>query len=44
MAKLLDSGGENIEKYLNLIEEGKPDATQVQLLDLEDKLVELRNI
>jgi phage recombination protein Bet len=43
MAKLLESGGENIEKYLNLIEEGKLNATQVQVLNLEDKLTELRN-
>jgi hypothetical protein len=43
MAKLLESGKENIEKYLNLIEEGKLDATQVQVLNLEDKLTELRN-
>jgi hypothetical protein len=44
MAKLLESGKENIEKYLNLIEEGKLDATQVQVLNLEDKLTELRKI
>lgn len=43
MIKLLDSGVENIEKYLNLIEEGKLEATQVQVLNLEDKLTELRN-
>ena len=43
IAKLLESGLENIEKYLNLIEEGKLDATQVQVLNLEDKLTELRN-
>ncbi len=44
MAKLLESGKENIDKYLNLIEEGKLNATQVQVLNLEDKLTELRNI
>jgi len=44
MAKLLESGIDNIEKYLNLIEEGKLDATQVQVLNLEDKLTELRKI
>jgi hypothetical protein len=43
IAKLLESGLENIEKYLNLIEEGKLNATQVQVLNLEDKLKELRN-
>lgn len=43
MVKLLDSGSENIEKYLNLIEEGKLNATQVQVLNLEDKLTQLRN-
>lgn len=43
MVKLFDSGSENIEKYLNLIEEGKLNATQVQVLNLEDKLTELRN-
>jgi len=43
MVKLLDSGLENIEKYLNLIEEGKLNATQVQVLNLEDKLTQLRN-
>jgi hypothetical protein len=44
IAKLLESGIENIEKYLNLIEEGRLNATQVQVLNLEDKLTELRNI
>ena len=44
MTKLIESGLENIEKYLNLIEEGKLNATQVQVLNLEDKLTELRNI
>jgi len=44
MVKLFDSGSENIEKYLNLIEEGKLNATQVQVLNLEDKLTELRNV
>ncbi len=35
---------EEIEKYLNLVEEGKVSMTQVQVLNLEDKLKELRNI
>jgi len=43
MAKLLESGLENIEKYLNLIEEGKLNATQKQVLDLENKLKEFKN-
>ena len=34
---------EDIEKYLNLVEEGKVSMTQVQVLNLEDKLKELRN-
>jgi len=34
---------EEIEKYLNLVEEGKVTMTQVQVLCLEDKLKELRN-
>lgn len=34
---------EEIEKYLNLIEEGKVAMTQVQVLNLEDKLTFLRN-
>jgi len=34
---------EEIEKYLNLVEEGKVTMTQVQVLNLEDKLTELRN-
>jgi len=33
---------EEIEKYLNLVEEGKVTMTQVQVLNLEDKLTELR--
>jgi len=33
---------EEIEKYLNLVEEGKVTMTQVQILLLEDKLTELR--
>lgn len=43
MAKLLASGFENIEKYLNAIEEGKLNATQVQVLALNNKLKELKN-
>lgn len=35
---------EDIEKYLNLVEEGKVSMTQVQVLNLEDKLKELRNV
>jgi len=34
---------EDIEKYLNLVEEGKVSMTQVQVLNLEDKLTQLRN-
>lgn len=34
---------EEIEKYLNLVEEGKVAMTQVQVLNLEDKLTQLRN-
>jgi hypothetical protein len=34
---------EEIEKYLNLVEEGAVAMTQVQVLNLEDKLKELRN-
>jgi phage recombination protein Bet len=34
---------EEIEKYLNLVEEGAVTMTQVQVLNLEDKLKELRN-
>lgn len=34
---------EEIEKYLNLVEEGKVSMTQVQVLNLEDKLTTLRN-
>lgn len=33
---------EDIEKYLNLVEEGKVSMTQVQVLNLEDKLTQLR--
>ena len=35
---------EEIEKYLNLVEEGKVTMTQAQVLNLEDKLTELKNI
>lgn len=35
---------EDIEKYLKLVEEGKVTMTQVQVLNLEDKLKELRNV
>jgi hypothetical protein len=35
---------EEIEKYLNLVEEGAVTMTQVQVLNLEDKLTELRNL
>ena len=35
---------EEIEKYLNLVEEGKVTMTQVQVLNLEDKLTELRKV
>ena len=35
---------EDIEKYLNLVEEGKVSMTQVQVLNLEDKLTQLRNV
>lgn len=34
---------EEIEKYLNLVEEGKVLMTQVQVLNLEQKLTELKN-
>ena len=34
---------EEIEKYLNLVEEGKVTMTQVQVLNLEDKLTQFRN-
>jgi len=40
--KLLISDIETIEKHLNAIEEGLLEATQVQVLNLEDKLTELR--
>jgi len=43
MEKLLTSDIAVIEKYLNLIEECKITATQVQVLNLEDKLTSLRN-
>jgi phage recombination protein Bet len=43
MEKLLTSDIAVIEKYLNLIEECKLTATAVQVLQLEDKLTELRN-
>lgn len=43
MDKLLTSDVATIEKYLVLIEEEKLKATQVQVLNLEDKLTELRN-
>lgn len=33
---------EEIEKYLNLVEEGKVTMTQAQVLNLEDKLTEIR--
>lgn len=35
---------EEIEKYLNLVEEGKVTMTQVQVLNLEDKLTELKKV
>lgn len=41
--KLLNSNIEEIEKYLNLVEEDKVTMTQAQVLNLEDKLTELRN-
>jgi len=41
--KLLISDIATIEKHLNAIEECKLMATQVQVLNLEDKLTELRN-
>ena len=34
---------EEIEKYLNLVEEGKVTMTQAQVLNLEDKLTQLKN-
>jgi len=40
--KLLVSDIATIEKHLNAIEEGLLEATQVQVLNLEDKLTELR--
>lgn len=40
--KLLIAEISTIEKHLNAIEEGKLNATQVQVLNLEDKLTELR--
>lgn len=43
MEKLLTSDIATIEKYLNAIEEGQLKATQVQVLNLEDRLTELRN-
>ena len=42
--KLLISDIATIEKHLNAIEEGLLEATQVQVLNLEDKLTELKNI
>lgn len=42
--KLLISDIATIEKHLNAIEEGLLEATQVQVLNLEDKLTELRNV
>ena len=42
--KLIDSAtAERLETVLNAIEEGKLNATQVQVLNLEDKLKELRD-
>jgi len=41
--KILNSDIENIEKYLNAVEEGKVTMTQVQVLNLEEKLTQLRN-
>lgn len=41
--KIMELGIEEIEKYLNLVEDGKVTMTQVQVLNLEDKLTELRN-
>ena len=42
--KISNSTIEEIEKYLNLVEEGKVTMTQVQVLNLEDKLTELRKV
>ena len=42
--KISNSTIEEIEKYLNLVEEGKVTMTQVQILNLEDKLTELRKV
>ena len=42
--KILNSTIQEIEKYLNLVEEGKVTMTQVQILNLEDKLTELRKL
>jgi hypothetical protein len=42
LKKLLESDIETIEKYLNAIEEEQLKATAVQVLNLEDKLTELR--
>lgn len=42
--KVMNAGIEEIEKYLNLVEEGKVTMTQVQVLNLEDKLTELRKL
>lgn len=41
--KISNSNIQEIEKYLNLVEEGKVTMTQVQVLNLEDKLKQLRN-
>lgn len=41
--KIMNSGIEEIEKYLNLVEEGKVTMTQVQLLSLENKYKEFKN-
>ena len=41
--KVMSGSIEEIKKYLNLVEEGKVTMTQVQVLNLEDKLTQLRN-
>jgi len=42
--KLLTCDAEIIERNLNAIEEGKLNATQVQVLEIENKLKELQNV
>jgi len=43
LVKLLTKGVDDLEKYLNAIEEGKLEATQVQVLEIETALNFLKN-